>query len=353
MKQDPCNTEVKHGFSRTVAKRYGVNAAIVLGYLSYKIHHSQNERDGKKWYYGTLDEITKAFPYLKRSAVYEALKQLTGECGVLITGIYNKKKYDRTTWYAFKNKAASELAERSVIYYKVQDAALLDVAKAVLLGNLRYLIDKNKHKNPNNSLHPMSPTELADVLPFSRATIQRKLKELVEADGELVSVTALDGRDPSRYGFADDVEWNEDFATFRAKTFVIPSKTDERPPQPRINNLAGSEPNQSASSPNAEGSNPDNYTTLVDNPLKEPFRRFHCQASEPLLRRGSDSSHLSLLAKQLDQSPAFNDTALNDFSEQIGSRGGNLPDALHGQLVQISQPITSVVPVPSLLAALQ
>ena len=75
--QDPWNTEIKHGFSRKVAKKYGVNAAIVLRYLSYKIHHSKNERDGKLWYYGTVDEMTKCFPYLTRNAVYEAIKRLT------------------------------------------------------------------------------------------------------------------------------------------------------------------------------------------------------------------------------------------------------------------------------------
>lgn len=218
-----------HCFSRKVAKDYGVNAALVFGYISHKIQSSKNIVEGKKWFYATIDQIAQAYPYLKRTAVYEALKVLTSDDGLLTTACHNKKSYDRTTWYAFRTKEAAKLAVSSPIYFKVQDAVVYDVAKAVLLANLRYWIDENRKTKSDYNLHAMSPTQLADLLPFSKATIQRKLNELVEVNGELVSVAALDGRDPAKYGFLGEVTVTVDCFLERPESTELPTKpTNDR-----------------------------------------------------------------------------------------------------------------------------
>lgn len=222
-----------HCFSRKVAKDYGVNAALVFGYISHRIHSSKNMVEGKQWFYATVDQVAQAYPYLTRTAVYVALRTLTSDEGILVAGCHNKKSYDRTTWYAFKTKEAAKLAESSPIYFKVIDAVNYDVAKAVLLANLRYWIDENRKTKVNYNLHTMSPTQLADLLPFSKATVQRKLKELVDVDGELVSVSALDGRDPAMYGFVDEV-------TVTVDCFLERSKSSETPTKP-INDCINSE----------------------------------------------------------------------------------------------------------------
>jgi hypothetical protein len=315
---DPCNTDVKHGFSRTVAKQYSVNAALVLRYISYRLNHSKNEFDGKFWYYDTIDNIAKHFPYLKRTAVYDALRSLTTKEGLLTTGNYNKKGYDRTMWYAFKNKAASEMAEKSVIHFKVQDACLLDVAKAVLLANLRYHINHMKETTSSYCLHPMSPTELADVLPYSRATIQRKLKDLVEADGELVSETDLDGRNPSKYGFIGEVAYSEELGGFVANTCKNANETTERLPQTRIGNIEGAKPDLYASTSNKEGANPDNYTTLIDNPLKETVGKNTIEKKSAGLRLGAFSTQFSSPeSTSCKESSSFRDRSGNEFCEAI------------------------------------
>jgi len=72
-----------HSFSRTIAEKYDYTAALVLGYIGFRIGLSSNEREGKRWFYDTLDEITKHYPYLGRSAVYEAIKRLTRKGGPL------------------------------------------------------------------------------------------------------------------------------------------------------------------------------------------------------------------------------------------------------------------------------
>lgn len=73
----------------------------------------RNIHEGKTWSYQTLDEIAAHFPYLSKSEVFELLEKLCLGKGrrsqkdeldfepVLIKDNFNKKKYDRTTWYAF------------------------------------------------------------------------------------------------------------------------------------------------------------------------------------------------------------------------------------------------------------
>jgi hypothetical protein len=269
---DPYNTDIKHSFSRVVAKKYGVNAAIIFGYLSNRIRHSKNERDGKAWYYDSIDQVLTQFPYLKRSAVYQAIKCLTATDGLLITGNYNKKGYDRTHWYAFSSKKASTLAEQRLAYFKVEDACWLDVTKAVLLENIRYNIQENKKTNPGYCLHPMSPTELARILPFSPATIKRKLNELVEKDHELTSVTDLDSREPSKYGIRGEVTYNLDVDIVKPKKWKNPNKTAETPAHAQTGVMGGSNPNMSGSNPNADGSKPNDYT-ILEFPLKETVKK--------------------------------------------------------------------------------
>jgi hypothetical protein len=353
---DPWNTEVKHGFSRAVAKKYGVNAALVLNYLAYKIDKSKHEHDGKVWYFDTVDNIAKKYPYLRRSAVYAALKALTAEDGLLVTGNYNKKHYDRTTWYAFKNKAAAKMVATTAIFFRIQDAMELGVTKAVLLNNLRYWINENRKEKPGYNLHAMSPTELADCLPFSRATIQRKLKELVEKDRELVSVTPLDGRDPAQYGFLDEVKLRFDFGIAGPKNCGKAKETANQPPHFGTVKIASSKPNPCASTPNTEGPELNDNTTLIDNSLKETLGKDLLKRPEPVLRPGSASSFShSLLSASGQESTSHQDEAGNKFCEVIDRSVLHEPGPPSSVVMQPSnvssshQPIRFVAPASPFL----
>ena len=204
------------------------------------------------------------------------------------------------------------MAEKDLVYFKVEDAMCLDVAKAVLLGNLRYWLDENKKTEPGYCMHAMSPTELARVLPFSKATIQRKLHDLVNKDMELVSLLDVDGREPAKYGFAGKVAFKHHYDISRPQNSQNPSKTAPQSPRNQIWTMGASIPNPSASNPNtpgsepnAEGSNPNDYTTLekpLENHLKEPVEKSLLERTEPLLRRGSVSDLRSLPTLKLTDS---------------------------------------------------
>jgi hypothetical protein len=60
--------------------------------------------EGHCWIYYTLIGFTKFHPYLKKGQVERILSKCI-DAGLLLTGNYNKKKYDRTKWYAMTMKA--------------------------------------------------------------------------------------------------------------------------------------------------------------------------------------------------------------------------------------------------------
>lgn len=89
---------------RVLAKEIGLNEAIVLQQVHYWIQFNQrtgnNFKDGRYW---TFNSMTKwheeTFYFWSFNTLRRTFKSLE-EKGILISGNFNKKGYDRTKWYA-------------------------------------------------------------------------------------------------------------------------------------------------------------------------------------------------------------------------------------------------------------
>lgn len=92
-----------HNFDTAIAEKYGVHAAILLNNIYFWIEKNKasdrNFYDGYYWTYSSNKAFSELFPYMTRRQIEYALKRLIDE-GLLITGNYNDKPYDRTLWYA-------------------------------------------------------------------------------------------------------------------------------------------------------------------------------------------------------------------------------------------------------------
>ena len=99
-----------HVFDTDVAKKYGVNAAIILQNIGYWIAQNEaneiNFYDGRYWTFNSKRAYGELFPYMSEKQIRTAIEKLI-EDGVLVTGNYNKLAYDRTTWYALTEKGKS------------------------------------------------------------------------------------------------------------------------------------------------------------------------------------------------------------------------------------------------------
>ena len=96
-----------HSFDIKLASEFSVVEAILIHHFQYWINFNRqlkrNFHQDRFWSFQTLDEICAHFPYFQRGQVERIINKLV-ESDVLLKGNFNKKKYDRTVWYAFKDE---------------------------------------------------------------------------------------------------------------------------------------------------------------------------------------------------------------------------------------------------------
>lgn len=106
-----------HTFDSDIAELVGVNAAIIFQSLSFWIKkneaNGENFHDGSYWTYNTKAAWKKLFPYMGDKQFKAALQKLIDE-GLIKTGCYNSKPFDRTLWYALTEKGESMIPKSNL-----------------------------------------------------------------------------------------------------------------------------------------------------------------------------------------------------------------------------------------------
>lgn len=82
----------------SLAKEIGLNEAIMLQQMHYWLLKSANEFTGVKWFYKTLEEWQKEFPFWSAMTIRRTLGSLEKQ-KIIKIGNFNKKKFDKTKWY--------------------------------------------------------------------------------------------------------------------------------------------------------------------------------------------------------------------------------------------------------------
>lgn len=77
----------------------GSDRAIILQQLHYWLNKSGKTIDGRRWIYNTMDEWHDQFYWIKSTRTINNHFKKLEEMGLVITGNYNKKGFDRTKWY--------------------------------------------------------------------------------------------------------------------------------------------------------------------------------------------------------------------------------------------------------------
>ena len=94
---------MNHSFDINIAKKYGIEEAILLQYIYFWVEknraNNQNFYDGNFWTYNTKKAFAELFPYMTPRKIDYALNNLIVK-GLIVTGYYNEKPTDRTLWYA-------------------------------------------------------------------------------------------------------------------------------------------------------------------------------------------------------------------------------------------------------------
>lgn len=94
---------MNHSFDVDTAKKYGVEAAIIIENLRFWIAKNKaNGRhfyDGRWWTYNSSKAMAELFPYWSAKQIERIIAKLK-EAGVLHVGHYSQNAYDRTNWYS-------------------------------------------------------------------------------------------------------------------------------------------------------------------------------------------------------------------------------------------------------------
>lgn len=109
---------MEHHFRVEDAIKYGVEKAVILYNLRFwltknkanRTHIEEKEGVQYYWTYNSARAFKELFPYLSEDTIQRRLKDLETE-GVIISSIFNKKKYDRTKWYSTPEFAVLDSAE--------------------------------------------------------------------------------------------------------------------------------------------------------------------------------------------------------------------------------------------------
>lgn len=98
----------------TLAKKVGLNEAIVLQQIQYWLYVNQQRKskqhfiDGRWWTYNTAEEWQEQFTFWSVETVRRALNSLRSK-GIVLTGKHGQNGFDQTLWYTIDYDALNHL----------------------------------------------------------------------------------------------------------------------------------------------------------------------------------------------------------------------------------------------------
>jgi hypothetical protein len=98
----------------SLATEIGLNQAVFLQQIHYWLKFNakakRNFKDGRHWTYNSYKDWQEQFPFFSTMTLRRIVADLKKR-NLLITGHFNKKGYDRTTWYSINYEALAAIEE--------------------------------------------------------------------------------------------------------------------------------------------------------------------------------------------------------------------------------------------------
>ncbi|PIC99904.1 conserved phage C-terminal domain-containing protein [Sporosarcina sp. P29] len=79
--------------------KVGLNVALFLQQLHYRLNISKNIRDGHKWVFNTYDDWIEEFPFWSLNTIKRITYDLEQKGYIISTSKHNNMKIDNTKWY--------------------------------------------------------------------------------------------------------------------------------------------------------------------------------------------------------------------------------------------------------------
>ena len=107
----------------SLAMQVGLNEAIILQQLHFRLLISNKVRDGHKWVYKTYEEWkNEEFPFWSVDTIKRAIRRLEDSGYIIANSSYNRMKMDKTKWYRINYKKLQLSTEQNATSTTAQSA---------------------------------------------------------------------------------------------------------------------------------------------------------------------------------------------------------------------------------------
>lgn len=144
-----------------------LDEAVILQQIHYWLEKRLNIKDGYSWIYNSVKDWNKQFKWLSEPTLKRKFKSLEDK-GLLITGNYNKAKFDRTKWYRIDYDALDEM-----IHAKYQNDTTI-VSKrynAKYQNDTTNTIEYTENNNIDTTTTTTDTTEIKIIYEFWKSNI--------------------------------------------------------------------------------------------------------------------------------------------------------------------------------------
>lgn len=142
-----------HNFNTTLAKRYGIEEAIIIEHLYWWIHKNEcNDemfKDGRVWCYSSMKAFERYIAYMNGQKIRRVINKLQ-EKGKVLIGNYNKVATNQTLWYAFSDDMVDELQELDYDFSKMKNGVFKS-EKSIEYNNNKDNLNNNLSELNNSS----------------------------------------------------------------------------------------------------------------------------------------------------------------------------------------------------------
>lgn len=184
----------------SLAKKVGLNEAIFLQQLHFRLLISNTERDGYKWIYKPLADWNEEFPFWSYDTLKRVVSKLEKEKYIITTNAYNRLKMDKTKWYrinyskmAILPKGQNALSNGATCTNGKGQNAPMEEGKMHPSdeGNLHQAIPKDIKSIKNNNVEQLDNVQL--VIDYLNAKANKQYRATTAATKRVIQARLNEG----------------------------------------------------------------------------------------------------------------------------------------------------------------
>ena len=310
-----------HCFCPLLANEHGEETAVILQGLGYKVAKSKNVKERRRWFYDSLEQLEKRWPYLCDSGIHGIIQRQADKENVLKDG-FNKKSYDRTTWYSVSDAITKRALEKDgKLWFDVPVAvACHSIIAGTLYQNVRFHLLKFLADNPDFTGTPyykVNKAGLARVLPWSLSSVKRGFDDLLNR--------GLVGENPAcsvEYTICNQADLivpegmkNKNVGSKKNHAFKSVSSTETNGSSTEMGSVSSTE---------VTGSSTEQIVSSTDETGSSPENNTHCKLFEKHIHKDhSLTAALAVGGACVNAADAAEASAHQDISKEHGS--GTVP----------------------------